>query len=517
MANDDDVKEEIENEEKNSYEEDTSNENPVTNVAKNLVSAKTFKLKLIIIIFAVVFFLILFLVIDEDDNQIAENSGNNCVYNLPGVSKTGTVSLENIKVELVNCDAKPDNYKVLETIDFEKYVLGVALAEVGENVNDELTKAGIIMARGFALTRNSGMCSDPDNCFYGYNKDTNVIRMRACTNDQVYFDYTKDMYDQARTDGPTLYSPEVNSGNIHKAKLSEERKKEVETLASEVRGQVLVDKSGKPVKTAYVKSVQDRASDLANSGDKYDTILKKIYSDAVGFATGDCTSYNSNIDYGNYVLSSTGHTILNIPIDNFLKSKGSSLDNLNSLIASNVQKNGYGTRSGVVTAAVTLIAEMGNNYHTKLPYFWGGGHGAVSTGANSEWGAQAKITASGSSKQPVGTIWPNGLDCSGFIRWAVYNGGFKDMGGVGTSRMELLWGVKRVNLTSKAVLQPGDLLLKTGSHVILVVGIDEKSNQYICAEASGASSGILFSRKPFNLSGFHGIDMTEYYNKNVRN
>ena len=68
------------------------------------------------------------------------------------------------------------------------------------------------------------------------------------------------------------------------------------------------------------------------------------------------------------------------------------------------------------------------------------------------------------------------------------------------------------DLTSSAVLQPGDLL-ESNSHVILVVGIDEEAGEYICAEASGLESGVLFSRKAFNNSYYWGVNMEGFYNR----
>ena len=125
-----------------------------------------------------------------------------------------------------------------------------------------------------------------------------------------------------------------------------------------------------------------------------------------------------NIDYGNYELVSDGDEILNQALDVFLESHGSSLEEFNNLIASNVEDSGYGTRAGVVAAAVTLIAELGNNYNVKIPYFWGGGHGQMIEGAASNWGSGRCFTSANGQAYTA-----CGLDCSGFITWALYNGG----------------------------------------------------------------------------------------------
>ena len=148
----------------------------------------------LVIVIGVVLFIFIILFVSEFNGSSSKGRGAHCTYNLNGVSTTGEVKLEGLQVELINCDAKASNYRVLETVDFEKYVLGVALAEVGSGSPDEAIKAQIIAARGFALTRNRGMCpSNPDGCFVGYNTQTNKIRMRACEADQVYWDYEKDI------------------------------------------------------------------------------------------------------------------------------------------------------------------------------------------------------------------------------------------------------------------------------------------------------------------------------------
>ena len=236
-------------------------------------------------------------------------------------------------------------------------------------------------------------------------------------------------------------------------------------------------------------------------------VFSPLLGTSEAFGNQNIGGGSGNINYGDYVLSSDGHEILHQPLDEFLSSKGTSLEAFNNLIASNVEENGYGTRAGVVTAAVTLIAELGNNYNVKVPYFWGGGHGIMVTGAEGNWGSsQCHTYANGQSYNYCG------LDCSGFVPWAIYNGGFSITPLV-TGGFQSLPGAERVSLTNSAVLQPGDLLESSG-HVILIVGVDE--NNYICAEAAGNETGVLFSTHPFNASGYWGVNMEGFYNTRAR-
>ena len=482
------------------------------------------------IIFALFFILLIFVLLLggqlKGGSSGSSYTGVGCNYSdLKGVTSTGTVSLSGIQVELINCDGKEDNYTVLEHIDFEKYVIGVALAEVSWSKSPEYFKAQIVAARGFALRRNSSMCpSHPDNCFYGYNAATNTIRMRACTNDQVYCDPDKPCYHYTRSGQPTIYGPEAEGmagATVWKNQLSEQTKADVMAAGKEVEGKVLVDSSGNVVYTNYVNTDQNQWYEMAQQGMKWDEILIKHYSSsgASGYNSATCQG-TGNIDYGDYSLSSDGDTILNERLDTFLASKGTSLEAFNALIASNVDKAGYGTRAGVVAAAVTLIGEMGDQYNTKIPYFLSGGHhDGVRSQALGYWGSGYEDDGRRCYYTGYGNVYTVcGLDCSGFVPWAIKTGGFNP--GVRLAgNFQYISGAQKVSLSSsQAVLQPGDLLESSG-HIVLVIGVDEGAKQYICAEASGKNAGVLFTRRPFSGgSGYWGVKMDGYYNNssNVR-
>ncbi len=211
-----------------------------------------------------------------------------------------------------------------------------------------------------------------------------------------------------------------------------------------------------------------------------------------------------------YNYSSSGSMLINGPLSQVLASKGSSVDALNNKIKENINKNGCGTRNAVVAAASTLLGEL-NNYKIKLQYEWGGNGNIV--GANGKWG-----TYNPSAKpNKYGNTYPyTGMDCSSFVRWAIYNGGFKYPSVVASQYYEKVGGGKKVTLdANRAVLQPGDLL-ENSQHIVLIVGIDESSKEYICAEAQGLNAGIVFSRKKFGDTSKWGVDMTNYYNTKSR-
>lgn len=105
----------------------------------------------------------------------------------------------------------------------------------------------------------------------------------------------------------------------------------------------------------------------------------------------------------------------------------------------------------------------------KVCYFWGGK--SCAAGWDSRWGTLQRVSAGGSSTS--GCWIPFGLDCSGFVDWAMCNSG---QSGGGT------WHIGR-NLTAVPADQvlPGDLaLLADESHVGVVVGWDEDGNILVC-------------------------------------
>ena len=482
---------------------------------ENLVKIAGFLMRhpfLLFIIVLVLLFILIILAIISDGDITGAKGGNgrkNCTYNLAGVTSTGEVELTGLEVELINCDGTASDYTVLETVDFEKYVLGVALAEIGPDSPDEAIKAQIVAARNFALTRNSGMCpSNPDDCFYGYNASTGKIRMRACEADQVYWDYNEIIYRQDRG-AISLYSPEIDSGTIWKHALSDEKKTHVLELAEDVKGKVLLDDDGDVFPTSYTNVESEKFMSGAEAGDSYDKILSDVYG-VSNMESARCAAAG-NIDYGDYTLSSDGIPILHEPLDSFLEDNGSSLEEFNELIKDNVEEAGFGTRAGVVAAAVTLIGELGDNYNVKVPYYWGGGHyDGVVVGALGYWGSDADCTTFANGQ----TYDYCGLDCSGFVPWAIKNGGFNTYQRL-AGDFKNINGAEKVSLKKgSAVLQPGDLL-ESNQHIVLVVGVDEDAGQYLCAEAAGNSDGVLFTRRSFADSGYWGVKMDGFYDNSA--
>ena len=106
--------------------------------------------------------------------------------------------------------------------------------------------------------------------------------------------------------------------------------------------------------------------------------------------------------------------------------------------------------------------------------------------------------------------YQTGLDCSGFIDWAIHNGGYKYHQYGSSYYKEKVGKNYKVN---DYQAKTGDLLWKQG-HIGMVV--DVKNDQYIVAEAHGGSFGLILSQYDIKNPGEFTdiIDMTSFYNDN---
>ena len=139
-------------------------------------------------------------------------------------------------------------------------------------------------------------------------------------------------------------------------------------------------------------------------------------------------------------------------------------------------------RVNVIAAAYSLVGKVG--------YFWGGKSTVI--GMDPSWGAVQQVSAEGS--QSTGTLRAYGLDCSGFVTWAVING-YENQAmiaavGSGTSDQ---WG--RANVVSEADAQPGDLVFQRGpeagsaNHVGIICGKTD-AGDWIAVHCSSSKNGV---------------------------
>lgn len=172
---------------------------------------------------------------------------------------------------------------------------------------------------------------------------------------------------------------------------------------------------------------------------------------------------------------------------------------------------GLGTRDAVVAAATYLSEEE------NIPYFWGGKYSKV--GVNGEWNTQKPIPSSGSNIQFEGVNWPYGLDCSGFVSWAIINGGFKMEVSYTGAYLDYIkpniYIFNTQNLKSGKI-KAGDLLYRNG-HIAIITDLDLSKGTIKVAEEKNVEYGMVVTTTTIEdfvkEANFNDIySMEEYYN-----
>lgn len=200
----------------------------------------------------------------------------------------------------------------------------------------------------------------------------------------------------------------------------------------------------------------------------------------------------------------------------------------NGGLESAVKAAGTTTRAGVLAAANYLSSHI--NVH--IPYYWSGGHfhkyvadfepftetRTTMLGLSKYWGCEVELPYSpGTDKQHTGEYYSFGMDCSGFIVWALLNGGYKEnvcSFGTDSGILSSFCGVDVESVSfkdSKNFVKPGDIAYRDG-HVGMIVEVH--NDKLLIAEEAGADSGLIVSEQSFSSTrGFtHIILMDNFYN-----
>lgn len=191
-----------------------------------------------------------------------------------------------------------------------------------------------------------------------------------------------------------------------------------------------------------------------------------------------------------------------------------------------VDKAGYHTRAGVVAAARFLTLQ----FSYRIPYFFENGR-LNNTGVNyadgegryyhpglylnesktsdvvasfsgpATWGCPLKNWEDEKEYGYIsGAKMPNGLDCSGFVSWAILNGGY-DIGDYGANILARIGNLTKItsDLLNSHLVKAGDIIHYNG-HVGLIIGLNE-DNIYV-AEA---------------LQNYKGLVVNTYTKNNITN
>lgn len=232
-----------------------------------------------------------------------------------------------------------------------------------------------------------------------------------------------------------------------------------------------------------------------------------------------------------------------IPCNQYSKGEAELLD---KLLAFKINESGFKTRAGAVEAARFLTLE----FKYRIPYFYENGrvhpsgvHFADGEGRYYKVGLylddSKKDDIIASYRGPA--IWgcpltnlepapeygyimgakkPNGLDCSGFISWALKNAGF-DPGDIGAGDSEYPYQMTKlgefVSLTPELIksgkIRTGDLINYWG-HIGMIIGIDDDSI-YVAESLPNLGGAVAKRYLKSNIRNTftHVVLMDKYYEK----
>lgn len=386
------------------------------------------------------------------------------------------------------------------TIDFEEYVAGVVSREAYTSEGIEALKAQAVAARTYAI-------KVTDYCQKTISNSTNAQTFTKNINDaarqaanatagEVLIDSNgkifASQYDSFCYDDSDCPDAKKNADGTYTVTYTKvpNGEKHVVTLSDTAQYGRITHGHGHAHGMSQLVSYQ-----MAKEGKSYQEILSYFYSDGVTISL---------------VLSPTttdGATIINRPLTQYLNEAGVSINDMNQVIYDQVRKAGVSTRAGVVAAGVTLI----NNFYSQtghiLPYELYPSGKYSGYGMDPSWG-----TNTGRTDYPS-----NGLDCSGFISWAVHNGGYlyevKSAKGWGDSGDKRKW----FKGTTDSSAKPGDLIYNapqsangTTGHIRMIV--DVTKDGYVVAEASGRKNGVRITTISFTSTGsYYLVNMDSYY------
>ena len=273
----------------------------------------------------------------------------------------------------------------------------------------------------------------------------------------------------------------------------------------------------KEIEEFYLKDEEKSLSDFQKKALAAERDIDANRASAVDEA--DNTSENTNIDLSKRVIAGQ------------IKCDGDR-SSYNAALKTAVDKAGRKTRAGVVAAAKYLANDIG----VSIPYFWSGGHfhnfkdskgqrvsdeGDNFKGIHKKWGCSVKMSGKGTNKQKHGQLYPFGLDCSGFVAWAIYNGGYGVSSSSYVLRISLddddlpLRSVGGVKVTSiklsaaKGKVKAGDLITKKG-HIGMIIQVND--NSLMVAEEKGYDYGLVISEVKYNDKRFtHVTQMDNFY------
>lgn len=476
------------------------------------IKFKTFLIILIILI--PILFLMFFLVLSDKNSSTGSSLSFNGFY----TSKCDDVTV--VFVDPLN------NYEVTgtETYNMTDYVAGVVAAEVGGLANKEVYKTFAVAARTYAELNFDDQCTIESSERFQVFKDIT----KSTTNDsELIYDAVKETDGQVITENGNLYLTEYDafcyiSKDSNNYTLSQQNQQiPVSWVNSNVGNSIYrncpCEANDSSMTECWVNGQwsdgghgrgmsQYGALYLASEEDyTYEEILSYYYGDDIVIASNSFITSIAGLE----IKDTTSASSLNEPITSFLNSNGSSLDDLNNFVHDSVSSIGAGTREGVVTAAVSMINYLYDNFNTKLPYYWDG-----KTSGNTIPSIFGTYQPSAMSRNG-NTYYYISFDCSGFVSWAIRAGGYNLTNQTSYSFDALYSDDSCVITDSSCVGQPGDLINSPNGHVELIVAVDIDNGKYFIAHSGTA--GVVMTQRDMHTgnsttSTTKVIFMDNYYN-----
>ena len=390
---------------------------------------------------------------------------------------------------------------IIGTYDNTDYVAGVVAAEVGGFNNLEVYKAFAVGARTYGETHSGSNCTIAGNA--------TRQAFRDITNETA--DYAKLIYQAVEeTEGIVMLKNGSISGESEYDAFCYIEKNNTYYTLSQKNQKISTDWVESHISNFGYKNCPCELKDesmtecwsdkhtwtdgghgrgmsqygalyLATEEDYTYAQILNFYYDDIALSTNSFASSIAGLE----IKDTTSAQVLHTNLSAYLSEHGASIDDLNNFISTSVNENGYGTRAGAVTAAVSLINYLYDNGKVRIPYYWGGDY--QHNGVMPSFGEETHCSIS-----PGGDSYCyTGLDCSGFVSWAIKNGGYS-ISRHTTAGFHNDYSGDSCNITSSSCTgQPGDLINSNGCHVQMIVSVDEDKGIYYVAESTGSHGVIM--------------------------
>lgn len=277
-----------------------------------------------------------------------------------------------------------------------------------------------------------------------------------------------------------------------------------------------------------IMSVGGNASDLkfiSNNSNIVNVNSNNIHAKSLGNTKIDILFKDEVVSSVNVYVTNSIRDMHSTSSKEYIKCGQFSLEEaklVDNILFKRVKDAGEGTRAGVLAATRFITLEFNYRVHYFFengrlmnyePYLFVDGEGRyyhkglylhsskfediqASFVGPAIWGCDLKnFTTLGSYQQ--GLLYPNGLDCSGFVSWALYNGGM-EIGDIGAGFEDGHFdytdlGVRK-NITNDLIysgeVKAGDLIGNNG-HIAIIAGIDD--NNYYIAESLDTTGGVVIT------------------------